>query len=123
MPRREHCDMLTTSDTQTLASRPLRFVPSPMPYERRRCPRRELATTAQAVNFMVPSGYQLLRLALCDISDTGFRASASQPIAPGTPLRVRVMPGSPLYQATVVRCRPSADGYEIGCRIAHPIAA
>lgn len=115
--------MLPTTTVPTPTEPDLRFVPAPMPFERRRSPRRDLSATAQAVNVLVPSGYQLLRLELRDVSDTGFRAAARQPLAPGTPLRIRVASGSPLYQATVVRCRPNGGEYEIGCRIAHPIAA
>ncbi len=116
--------MTPATTTQTIDEPDLRFVPAPMPYERRLSPRRELSAAAQAVNVMVPSGYQLLRLELQDVSDTGFRAASAQAFSPGTPLRVRVSAGSPLYQATVVRCRPDGKGgYEIGCRIAYPIAA
>ncbi len=115
--------MLKTSDTLTASQPDLRFVPAPMPYERRRSPRREFTSAAQAVHFVVPHGYQLLRLELRDVSDSGFRASSPEPLAPGTMIRVRVAPNSPLHQATVVRCRPDGGKFEVGCRIAYPLAA
>lgn len=101
----------------------LSFVPGPLPLERRRIPRRSISIAAQAVQVRVPGHYQLLRLDLQDVSDCGFRALTDQPVAPGTAMRVRLTSNSPLHHATVVRCRPEGRQYDLGFRIAHPLAA
>ena len=115
--------MVMLKEVTTAKEPRLTLVPAPFPFERRRSPRRDLNSRAQAVQTHAANGYQLLTLEMQDVSDTGFRALTDKPVIPGSTLRVRLLPRSPMYHATVVRCKPLGGRYELGIRLAQPLAA
>ncbi|MCK4872503.1 MAG: PilZ domain-containing protein [Phycisphaerales bacterium] len=115
--------MLCITNLQNTDRPYLNYVPAPLPFERRGTDRQSIDATAQAVHFDAMGGYHLLRLDMHDVSDGGLGVISDRPVAPGTRLHVRVLPRSPMYGATVVRCRPNGAGYDLGIRIARTMAA
>lgn len=98
--------------------------PPPLPFERRRHPRRPMQGGARAVLLDSESFGQFRQLALLDYSEGGLGALSSMPIAPGTDLSVTFSrPGGVTERGTVVTCRPCGNGYRVAIRFALRMAA
>lgn len=116
--------MMSTKSAVGHEAHVLPFRSASIRFDRRLDHRRPISGAAQAVLFDAVGAYRLMHLELRDVSPGGFRAATDRPVAPGTHLRVQLIPHGPLYDASVVRCGHAEDGRcEFGARIATPVAA